>query len=123
MTSTRRQFTRTTRVQSIQYTVPGPASTTREIIQWAHAGRPPEFGAIVVDHGTYLSVILHVIPMAARPGDCIIRDATCAFFTCQPDVFPHMPQALNAAGPSHRRIFSSHTLFGREPGRTSPPGP
>src|SRR3546814_320460 len=83
MTDTMRQFARTIRVQAIQYTGPGPASTTREIIQWAHAGRPPEFGAIVVDHGTYLSVILHGIPMEAMPGDWIIRDANGEVFPCQ----------------------------------------
>jgi hypothetical protein len=58
-----------------------------EIIQWAHAGRPPETDAIIVPERGGASVRTLEGRLHAVWGDWIIKGIKGEFYPCMPDIF------------------------------------
>ncbi|MCZ4330743.1 hypothetical protein [Castellaniella denitrificans] len=84
--STPQRFTkRPVVIEAIQYT--GKPLNAYDIGQWAHAGRPPETNAIVLNHVTYLVIRTLEGNMVAQPGDWIIKGVKGEFYPCKPDIF------------------------------------
>lgn len=72
-------------IEAIQYT--GDPASAYEISEWAHAGFPPEAGAIILNNVTHLSVRTLEGDMIAMPGDWIIKGIKGEFYPCKPDIF------------------------------------
>ncbi|MGX5660025.1 hypothetical protein ACWKWV_09925 [Castellaniella ginsengisoli] len=72
-------------IEAIQYT--GKPLNAYDIGQWAHAGRPPEANAIVLNHVTHLVIRTLEGDMYAAPGDWIIKGVKGEFYPCKPDIF------------------------------------
>ena len=68
--------------------------TIYEIIQWAHAGMPPESNAIILPAENGAAVLTLEGIMHASWGDWIIQGVKGEFYPCKPDIFSATYEAV-----------------------------
>ena len=57
------------------------------ILQWCHAGMPPEANAVVRSDGGFLRIRTLEGEMTATKSDWVIRGVRGEFYPCKPDIF------------------------------------
>ena len=62
-------------------------ATLLEVMQWAHAGTPPEMNAIILPAPGGASVRTLEGHLHASWGDYIIKGVKGEFYPCKPDIF------------------------------------
>ena len=69
----------------MQYT--GEPMNAYDISMWAHEGMPLAANAIIINHGSHLTVRTLEGCMVASHGDWIIKGVKGEFYPCKPDIF------------------------------------